>query len=72
VTWLQVVAIADHALYMAKEAGRDTWFGLAATERTDPKRLARLDVSAEELVTAGALHVMTRAANAYGTADAVG
>jgi diguanylate cyclase (GGDEF)-like protein len=72
VTWLQVVAIADHALYMAKEAGRDTWFGLAATERTDPKRLARLDVSAEELVTAGALLVMTRAANAYGTADAVG
>lgn len=72
VTWLQVVGIADHALYMAKEAGRNTWFGLAATDRTDPKRLARLDVAAGEFVTAGALHVMTRAANAYGAADAVG
>lgn len=72
IAWLQVVGIADHALYMAKEAGRNTWFGLAATDRTDPKRLSRLDVSAADLVATGALHVMTRTANAYGTADAVG
>jgi diguanylate cyclase (GGDEF)-like protein len=59
VTWLQVVGLADHALYMAKEAGRNTWFGLAATSQTDPATLTRLDSSATELVRAGALAVLT-------------
>jgi hypothetical protein len=26
-----VVGLADHALYMAEQAGRNTWFGLAST-----------------------------------------
>jgi diguanylate cyclase (GGDEF)-like protein len=30
--WEHVVAIADRALYMAKNAGRNTWFGIAAGE----------------------------------------
>ena len=61
-SWLQVVGLADHALYMAKEAGRNAWFGLAATERTDPAKLVHLDTSAEELVRAGALTVLHGAA----------
>jgi len=58
VTWLQVIDLADHALYMAKEAGRDTWVGLAATSRTTPEILERLDTSFEELVRAGVLDVV--------------
>ncbi len=61
VSWFQAVRIADHALYMAKEAGRNTWFGLGATPSTDPELLAaELESSAAELVRAGALEVVTR------------
>ena len=57
-TWFQVVDLADHALYMAKAAGRNTWFGLGATRRTDPDLLARhLENGPEEAVRAGALEV---------------
>jgi diguanylate cyclase (GGDEF)-like protein len=58
VSWSQVVGLADHALYMAKEAGRNTWFGLAATTETDLATLIRLDRPAEELVRDGALDVI--------------
>jgi len=66
VPWLLVVALADHALYMAKAAGRNTWFGLAAGERTDPTALvrslesSRLESSAADIVRAGALEVLSR------------
>ena len=61
VTWLQVVDLADHALYLAKQAGRNTWFGLAATGRTDPVLLARLEGGGiEELVRSGSLEVVAR------------
>jgi diguanylate cyclase (GGDEF)-like protein len=60
VSWFQVVGLADHALYMAKEAGRNTWYGLAATEETYSTLLSRPDISAEELVRAGALKVDSR------------
>ena len=33
-SWLQVVEVADEALYMAKRGGRDAWVGLCATEAT--------------------------------------
>ena len=62
VSWSQVVGFADHALYMAKEAGRNDWFGLAAGAGTDPALLTRPDRPAEELVRAGALEVVTRRA----------
>lgn len=58
VSWSHVVGLADHALYMAKEAGRNTWFGLAATGATDPATLLRLDRPAEELVRDAALDVI--------------
>ncbi len=32
-SWLQVVELADQALYMAKHGGRDAWVGLKGTER---------------------------------------
>jgi len=57
-TWPQVVALADHALYMAKQAGRNTWFGLAATDKLDPHVLGGRDFSADELVRAGTLEVV--------------
>jgi diguanylate cyclase (GGDEF)-like protein len=59
VSWFHVVALADHALYMAKQAGRNTWFGIAATDRTDPAVLAKqLEGSAEELVRSASLNVL--------------
>jgi diguanylate cyclase (GGDEF)-like protein len=57
-TWSQVVELADYALYMAKDAGRNTWVGLSATDRTDPQTAAaQLKSSAEEAVRLGNLEV---------------
>ncbi len=61
VSWFQVVALADQALYMAKQAGRNAWFGLAATPATDPTMIGRrIEGTAEELVRGAALDVLTR------------
>lgn len=35
-TWLEVVEIADQALYMAKHGGRNAWVGLYETETSRP------------------------------------
>jgi diguanylate cyclase (GGDEF)-like protein len=60
VGWARVVDLADQALYLAKRAGRNTWFGLAASADTDPAILAHdLAVSPEEAVRAGALEVLS-------------
>ncbi len=62
-SWFHVITLADHALYMAKQAGRNAWFGLAATASTDPRILIeRLEGPAEELVEAAVLEVIV-----YGT-----
>jgi diguanylate cyclase (GGDEF)-like protein len=61
VKWLQVVGLADHALYMAKQAGRNTWFGVAATGHTNPALLVRLENGIEKLLRRGALEVVSRA-----------
>ena len=42
VAWTQVVELADHALYLAKSRGRNTWVGLfatAAARHDDVKRI---------------------------------
>jgi len=51
ITWTQVVELADRALYMAKTSGRNTWYGLIATARTDAALLAqKLAANAEDVV----------------------
>jgi len=58
-TWMQVVELADQALYLAKKGGRNTWFGLAPTEQTDPETLShKLAGSSEEVVADGALMII--------------
>ena len=45
-SWQQVVSIADRALYLVKEGGRDGWMGvrgLAGSQRTDLARRVRED-----------------------------
>jgi diguanylate cyclase (GGDEF)-like protein len=61
VTWPQVVALADQALYLSKQAGRSTWFGLTATFDVDAEMLAKLlEHDPEEALQAGALEIVTR------------
>jgi len=61
VAWPQVVDLADQALYLAKNAGRNTWAGLAATARTDPEALARrLAEAPEDAARDGALEIVAR------------
>ena len=59
VAWSQVVDLADYALYIAKNRGRDTWCGLASTTATDAEELARsIAISAEEAVRTGSLNIV--------------
>ena len=61
VSWMQVVRLADHALYLAKEAGRNTWFGVTSTPATDPAELVnRLERPTTELVRAAQLEITTQ------------
>lgn len=61
-SWLQVVELADQALYLAKHGGRNAWYGLESTERTDGALLAqRLASSPEEAVANGNLRVVSAA-----------
>jgi diguanylate cyclase (GGDEF)-like protein len=60
VTWSQVVELADQALYMAKHAGRNQWFGLSATPSTNVDVLAaRLVIAPEEVVQSAGLKVIS-------------
>jgi diguanylate cyclase (GGDEF)-like protein len=58
-TWSQIVDLADHALYMAKNRGRDAWFGLSPNERTDSGFMTRARAAtAAEVVNIGHLRVV--------------
>jgi diguanylate cyclase (GGDEF)-like protein len=59
--WPDIVGLADQALYMAKQNGRNTWCGLVAGAHADPAELARqLESDAEDALRAGSLEVVTR------------
>jgi len=52
--WLQVVEVADQALYMAKRGGRDRWVGLCGNERTRFENVHRWLVSDPKAAVADA------------------
>lgn len=55
--WPQVVEIADHALYMAKHEGRNTWVGLTCDAQADGQDLfARLIQNLPLALRQGLLH----------------
>ena len=59
--WPQVVDIADRALYLAKHAGRNAWFGLTASDRTDAEQLiTHLASAGNDVVRATDLDIVTR------------
>ena len=60
--WLQIVELADQALYMAKNDGRDTWYGLVANEETAAVLARSPKTPVEELVVGGTVGVVARSA----------
>ena len=53
-SWEQVIGVADRALYVAKESGRNIWAGILSTSRGRPADLfKRLNEDLETLVTEG-------------------
>ena len=62
-SWEQVVAVADRALYVAKKSGRNAWVGLYGTTRTrelDASHFLKLvNEELDELVDQGRLSLET-------------
>jgi predicted signal transduction protein with EAL and GGDEF domain len=57
-SWEQVIGIADRALYVAKESGRNIWAGILSTSRGRPADLfKRLNEDLETLVTEGVVEL---------------
>jgi diguanylate cyclase (GGDEF)-like protein len=55
-SWEQVIGVADRALYVAKESGRNIWAGILSTSRSRPADLfKRLNEDLETLVNEGAV-----------------
>jgi diguanylate cyclase (GGDEF)-like protein len=53
-SWEQVVGVADRALYVAKESGRNIWAGILSTPRSRPADLLkRINDDLENLVAEG-------------------
>ncbi len=53
-SWEQVIGVADRALYVAKESGRNIWAGILSTSRGRPADLfKRLNEDLETLVNEG-------------------
>lgn len=55
-SWLQVIDLADQALYLSKQAGRNTWRGLEAPEQADQALMsAALEEGAQSALQQGLL-----------------
>ena len=55
-SWEQIVGIADRALYVAKQSGKNGWAGLFAAETLEsPRLLERIHHELEELVAEGVI-----------------
>ncbi len=61
VSWTQVVELADHALYLAKSRGRNTWVGLFATQATRHDDVKRILANPETISGASQLRVVSPA-----------
>ncbi len=60
VSWEQVVAIADRALYVAKESGRNCWVGILSTRKTPAEETApAVNRRLESLTLDGSLELRT-------------
>ncbi len=61
-SWLEVVEVADQALYMAKHGGRNAWVGLYDTESSSPDRLfSELMADAKDLLARGGVRMVRSA-----------
>ena len=58
-TWDQVLSIADRAMYLVKQSGRNGWVGVLANGNTTPDDLERLSDSLEEKVRDGKVDLVT-------------
>ncbi len=59
-SWQEVVALIDMALYAAKRAGRNAWVGFGATDLTRaPELLVQLKASPREAVSSGTVVLET-------------
>jgi diguanylate cyclase (GGDEF)-like protein len=58
-SWEQVIGVADRALYVAKESGRNIWAGILSTPRSRPAAdlFKRINDDLEGLVTEGVVEL---------------
>ncbi len=56
-TWEQIVALADHSAYTAKNNGRNAWVGVYGTRKSAWEEFAKTDVDVVDLAAKGMLSI---------------